>query len=366
MSNSNENRDSTQNNEEDTNSLTTPTADESTPSEAASDSTSNQNLGYCHSCDRQVPIDQDSFTCNVCNGGFIELLEAEQEPQQQPHVHRILNDGSNPLGSILPLLLPQLMGQNVGAQRININQQNRQGSSAPGASATRLQFIVPNSEPGAQVDLYGIINNVLSDLLRPGAAGGSAPGGFPNTQFHFQPSPIRMFQLHGDMRDYAWGAGGLDTIITQLLNQLENTGPPPASEQQMLNLPVVKINEEEFEKKIECAICMEDFRLHEEAKKLPCKHYFHQPCITEWLKLHGTCPVCRKNLNGEDTSQREYISRPDQEDGTQDTTESAGSTQTLNPTSTETSDNNNSESSSTRTNNNSTSNPQVYHDMDFD
>ena len=25
---------------------------------------------------------------------------------------------------------------------------------------------------------------------------------------------------------------------------------------------------------------------------------------------HGTCPVCRKNLNGEDTSQREYISRP--------------------------------------------------------
>ncbi len=26
----------------------------------------------------------------------------------------------------------------------------------------------------------------------------------------------RMFQLHGDMRDYAWGATGLDTIITQV------------------------------------------------------------------------------------------------------------------------------------------------------
>jgi hypothetical protein len=25
-----------------------------------------------------------------------------------------------------------------------------------------------------------------------------------------------MFQLHGDMRDYAWGATGLDTIITQV------------------------------------------------------------------------------------------------------------------------------------------------------
>lgn len=28
------------------------------------------------------------------------------------------------------------------------------------------------------------------------------------------------------------------------------------------------------------------------------------------LFKHGTCPVCRKNLNGEDTSQREYVSRP--------------------------------------------------------
>ena len=25
-----------------------------------------------------------------------------------------------------------------------------------------------------------------------------------------------MFQLHGDMRDYAWGPGGLDGIITQV------------------------------------------------------------------------------------------------------------------------------------------------------
>lgn len=55
---------------------------------------------------------------------------------------------------------------------------------------------------------------------------------------------------------------------------------------------------------------MEDFKVDDEAKKLPCKHYFHPSCILEWLKLHGTCPVCRKNLNGEDTSQREYISRP--------------------------------------------------------
>ena len=103
-----------------------------------------------------------------------------------------------------------------------------------------------------------------------------------------------MFQLHGDMRDYAWGAGGLDTIITQLLNQLENTGPPPASEQQLHNLPSVKITEEDVKKNLECAICMEDFNLNEEAKKLPCKHCFHEPCITEWLKLVSSIIVLIK------------------------------------------------------------------------
>ncbi len=56
----------------------------------------------------------------------------------------------------------------------------------------------------------------------------------------------RTVHLHGDMRDYAWGPGGLDTIISQLLNQLENTGPPPASEDQLRNLPVVTIGQEEL------------------------------------------------------------------------------------------------------------------------
>ena len=112
------------------------------------------------------------------------------------------------------------------------------------------------------------------------------------------------------MRDYAWGPGGLDTIITQLLNQLENTGPPPASDDQLRNLPVVTIGQEELgmwldlllicyfyvrvmcidrvsktDKNVQCAICMDDFRLDDKSKRLPCKHYFHEPCIIEWLRL---------------------------------------------------------------------------------
>lgn len=330
--------------------------------EATESPSEQQQIGFCHVCDRQVVIQPENFTCSLCNGGFIELVEnqpSQSESTRQNFTNSFLNDGN--ISSLIPLILPQLMGQtegasNFGTQRINITQD--QLNNTPRQSSTRLQFIVPNSEPGGQVDLYGIMNNVLSDLLmRPGGL----TSGVQQSQIRFQPPPIRMFQLHGDMRDYAWGAGGLDTIITQLLNQLENTGPPPATEHQLDNLPVVKINQEEFDKKLECSICMEDFRLHEEAKKLPCKHCFHEPCISEWLKLHGTCPVCRKNLNGEDTSQREYISRPPAPNADGTSSESAVEANIDNSSTATTTDQN-------QTNDiiPSTNNPDIYHDMDFD
>ena len=33
--------------------------------------------------------------------------------------------------------------------------------------------------------------------------------------------------MYGNPGDYAWGRGGLDVIVTQLLNQMDGTGPPP-------------------------------------------------------------------------------------------------------------------------------------------
>ena len=106
---------------------------------------------------------------------------------------------------------------------------------------------------------------------------------------------------------------------------------------------------------------MEDFKLGDEAKKLPCRHLFHEPCISEWLKLHGTCPVCRKNLNGEDTSQREYITPAN---NANDANNSA-STASSNP---ETSSNANSNSTASNTTNNTNSNAGSgnYYEPDMD
>jgi E3 ubiquitin-protein ligase RNF115/126 len=225
------------------------------------------------------------------------------------HINIQINDGN--FASLMPQLLAQLFNPAGLAMAAGRSPQQGATASQPQPNGQpqqqpqqqqRLHFTVP----GEQVDLYGIINSVFSDVLDPRRQQQQHAN-----NFHFQSPPVRMFQLHGNMQDYAWGATGLDTIITQLLNQLENTGPPPASEDQLKSLPLVKIGPDEVKNAAQCAICYEDFALNDQAKRLPCRHHFHETCIGEWLKLHGTCPVCRKNLNGEDTSQREYIRPPE-------------------------------------------------------
>ncbi|XP_038708681.1 putative RING-H2 finger protein ATL21A [Tripterygium wilfordii] len=45
-----------------------------------------------------------------------------------------------------------------------------------------------------------------------------------------------------------------------------------------------------------CPICLSEYKSNETLRCLPgCKHCFHADCIDEWLRLNGTCPVCRNS-----------------------------------------------------------------------
>ncbi len=47
-----------------------------------------------------------------------------------------------------------------------------------------------------------------------------------------------------------------------------------------------------------CAICCEDIIHEEDGFKTPCNHYMHNTCLTHWLLLKNTCPICRHNICG--------------------------------------------------------------------
>ncbi|XP_027342764.1 putative RING-H2 finger protein ATL21A [Abrus precatorius] len=51
-----------------------------------------------------------------------------------------------------------------------------------------------------------------------------------------------------------------------------------------------------------CAICLSEYEPKETLRSIPeCNHYFHAQCIDEWLKMNGTCPICRNSPEASST-----------------------------------------------------------------
>lgn len=99
-------------------------------------------------------------------------------------------------------------------------------------------------------------------------------------------SSLPFFEImYGNVNDYAWGAEGLDAVVTQLLNQFEANGPPPMNKTDIDKLPEVKVTEEQVKTSLECTVCMEEFKLDEKVKQLSCQHMFHKDCISPWLEM---------------------------------------------------------------------------------
>uniref|UniRef100_A0A7N1A7E6 RING-type E3 ubiquitin transferase n=1 Tax=Kalanchoe fedtschenkoi TaxID=63787 RepID=A0A7N1A7E6_KALFE len=76
-------------------------------------------------------------------------------------------------------------------------------------------------------------------------------------------------------------------------------GQPPASKASIEAMPDVEIGDDERD--LDCSICLDEMKA---AKEMPCKHRFHSGCVEKWLRIHGSCPVCRYQLPAEEQSQK--------------------------------------------------------------
>ena len=45
-----------------------------------------------------------------------------------------------------------------------------------------------------------------------------------------------------------------------------------------------------------CCICLMEFNLGEKLSLLVCKHFFHNTCLANWIKISSKCPYCRTTL----------------------------------------------------------------------
>lgn len=104
---------------------------------------------------------------------------------------------------------------------------------------------------------------------------------------------------NGVAGDAVFTEEAFDSVISAMMDtQSQQTGAPPASEQSLLNLNRKTVTEEILaeEERKECSICIEEMKVGDKAVILPCKHWFHDECVTIWLRAHNTCPVCRSSI----------------------------------------------------------------------
>jgi len=254
---------------------------------------------FCHQCNTEKETVTDEFTCPDCSTGFIE--EVHQSDESEDGEPPELMDVQGVLSGLLPGLGAGLGMEGSRPGRYHVYRQGplrpmTRGAGAPGPH---------NIDRQLEHFLQELIFNVTGIGVAGGGGGGGAMGP-SGLSFHFVPgnqgfqiSGDPGIQIHGNPGDYAWGRGGLDAIITQLLNQMDGAGPPPMAQENIKEIPTVRVDAVLLEKNPNCSVCWDDFKLEENVKQLECQHCFHKDCIVPWLELHGTCPVCRKVLSSE-------------------------------------------------------------------
>ncbi|KYN36776.1 hypothetical protein ALC56_08567 [Trachymyrmex septentrionalis] len=264
---------------------------------------------FCHKCSVEIERLLPNYTCPRCASGFIEELESSSNEGSSgmDMNSEELSDGDI---DILTLNVKMIMGlsNTYTNQQLNTSQQPGGGNRNYVLGSRRRSNWSRNPQDGRrtssnrrrQESLQMPIENFIQDFIfnLSGAASLSNTVGQDA-----QPSVFNVRLFLGNPGDYVWGRDGLDAIVTQLLNQMDGTGPPPLSRNQIDEIPTTTITQSQVDCKLQCSVCWEDFKLSEPVRQLPCQHVYHAPCIVPWLELHGTCPICRQNLGDQNQAE---------------------------------------------------------------
>ena len=260
---------------------------------------------FCHKCSIEIERLLPDYTCPRCSSGFIEELESGSNDSGSGM--DISNEDLSDLDDISlhsdlrfdemerDLMQVMLMhsDQNPIASAFNRNS-SFAGRRRVNWSRNPPDIRLSNSSRGRQglpTTIDNLIQGFLLNLSGPALAHSVTQDGQPPALFLGNPG------------DYVWGQDGLDAIVTQLLNQLDGTGPPPLPRKQIDEIPTTSVTQSHVDSKLQCSVCWEDFKLSEPVKQLPCQHLYHAPCIVPWLELHGTCPICRQSLGDQNSAE---------------------------------------------------------------
>lgn len=199
---------------------------------------------------------QEGFLCPNCQEGFIEDITENNTARAED------DSNEDPVSSTIRRLLFAEYSPLI---------------DRPPASSARAR----SRSPQANLLSYGPERRAMSSISAS------------------SPTVPRLVDFHFD----------LDDFMTSLLS---SPRPSPISQRTLSELPIVTYTDELLN--MTCSVCFEEFIDQEDSRirRLPCRHLFHELCIYPWLRISGTCPVCRSQLprrEGEETNEVRDASR---------------------------------------------------------
>ncbi|KAF9138730.1 hypothetical protein BG015_002274 [Linnemannia schmuckeri] len=303
---------------------------------------------WCHQCSAEItPMMAPHPICPECHSEFVEKIEEDNDPRtfveaghEQVHEDDDGYEGQETVGLEDLLRVIQLLSS--PPTTANQRQQQTQGQLPGGyptgtvagaatspfslfnsqatrsasenattntarASATELNNedeemleVEQNTEPrqqsqGPPTSISSLLERIGLELHFMNEGGQPGLGGFGG-----------LFNMVGNPGDYVFGQGGLDDVITQMMEmQGRQNGPVALSEEAINELPQHTLTSEELDAKTECSVCKDEFERQDTCTQLKCKHIFHEDCIKPWLKTSATCPTCRFSLVPEEDAQQQ-------------------------------------------------------------
>ncbi|XP_053822677.1 E3 ubiquitin-protein ligase RNF115 isoform X3 [Vidua chalybeata] len=236
-----------------------------------------QHRFFCHSCKGE------EYTCPRCESGFIEEVTDDSSFFDSNSLDDSPSSQFSELWDHLdhtmffPDFRPFLSSSSLDAEGRDAERGPPAELWGPGRPPRLPMPRRYRSRGSSRPDRSPAIEGIIQQIF----AGFFANSALPGSQHPFSWSGM----LHSSPGDYAWGQSGLDAIVTQLLGQLENTGPPPADKEKISSLPTVPVTQEQVDTGLECPVCKEDYAVAEQVRQLPCNHVFHSSCIVPWLEL---------------------------------------------------------------------------------
>ena len=256
---------------------------------------------WCFTCNSESQInvikenDDEEYQCSKCKNTFIEEISKEDNPQNfhiEPPQQNISQNNNIITNYTISI-------RNTSSNNQNQNQTQIEKPDEYGMNNTLLflpstvNYIKRDNKINNRRNIF----NYSSEEIVTEIFGPNNHNIFISRNFNNNYTPIlRFLSNHNN-----------DTQFESLLNIIMSfdsihKGNPPASERAINNLKKIEINKNNIDKFNEetCNICLEIYKEGQISIKLDCGHCFHESCITQWLKMRNTCPVCRHELESND------------------------------------------------------------------